>query len=44
MEGDDGARLDIEIPAELYDDDPVELYKGKNVYITGKIIKHVSDR
>jgi leader peptidase (prepilin peptidase)/N-methyltransferase len=37
----DGVRLDIEIPAELYDEDPVELYKSKNVYITGKIIRNI---
>jgi leader peptidase (prepilin peptidase) / N-methyltransferase len=36
-----GARLDIEIPAEIYDDDPVELYKGKSVYVTGKITRNI---
>jgi leader peptidase (prepilin peptidase)/N-methyltransferase len=41
MDDGKGARLDIEIPAELYDDDPVELYKGKSVYVTGEIIRNI---
>jgi prepilin signal peptidase PulO-like enzyme (type II secretory pathway) len=40
MSGDKDARLDIEIPAELFDDDVFELYKD-NVYVTGKIIKNI---
>jgi leader peptidase (prepilin peptidase) / N-methyltransferase len=36
----DGVRLDIDIPAELIDDDVFELYKD-NVYVTGKIIRNI---
>jgi leader peptidase (prepilin peptidase) / N-methyltransferase len=36
----DVKRLDIDIPAELIDDDVFELYKD-NVYVTGKIIRNI---
>jgi leader peptidase (prepilin peptidase) / N-methyltransferase len=39
MEG-EGIRLDIDIPAELIDDDVFELYKD-NVYVTGKVIRNI---
>jgi prepilin signal peptidase PulO-like enzyme (type II secretory pathway) len=39
--GGKGGRLDIDIPAELYDDDPVELFKEKSVYVTGKIVRNI---
>jgi len=39
--GEKGDRFNIEISNLIFDDDPVELFKGKNVCVTGKIVKDV---
>jgi leader peptidase (prepilin peptidase)/N-methyltransferase len=41
MVDDKGKRLDIEIPFQIFSEDPVDLFKGKNVYVTGKIYKNI---
>jgi leader peptidase (prepilin peptidase)/N-methyltransferase len=41
--GDEGGeRLEIEVVDGVFDENPVELFKGKTVYVTGKITKNTS--
>jgi leader peptidase (prepilin peptidase)/N-methyltransferase len=42
MENREGERLDIEIVEGVFGENPIELFKSKTIYVTGKIIKNKS--